>query len=431
MLFCGVALLEGAFAAEKIKINDPTEYANFLIVNRQFAQAERFIRDVLSKSLLSPSQREFLRYQLGLALGGQEKYATATDVFRAVLDDKPTVSRVRLALGRVLFLDGSDAAARRQFDLVLSDATAPELHASARRHLAAIRARNGWRFAARFRFTQNNNINNAPENNTVDIGGGLSFSDASAPVKKSGVGAAFGFSAGNRRQWRQGRRWLTNLAVGGAAFPGRLDASTALHLSTGPGFLFRDGALDVLGVAGRQFTDGNASSHYYGLNIGARRLFNQRWRGVFSGQYVRQNSVANDNADANVYYAQIGVDGGFVGVADGYARLSFTNSNAKNARYAYFSVARDIGLRRDFVWNRLTGGVSYSSSRLRFDGITPLLGVPEKRRTSVLRLSLLKRDWRLFGVAPEWSIIFNKQKSNVGLYSHDNRIIEMNLTKNF
>ena len=413
-----------------VEIKDPVEYANILIVDKKFTQAEEFLRAILAREDAPPQQRRLMLYLLGLSLGGQERYEKAAEVFRGILDVTPAMARVRLALGRVLFLDGNDAAAKRQFDLVLSD-TAGEasLHMAARRHLAAIRARNGWHFSGNFRFTQNNNINNAPDNTAVVHIGGLPFSSPSS--KKSEVGVAFGFSGTHQRQLGRDKQWVSRFSYGGGAFPGALDSSTALQFAAGPGFLFDDGRFAALAVGGQNFSRGNPSSNFYGLNMSADRLLNRRWRANFSGQYVRQNSEGNDDADANVYYTQGGINGGFAGVASGGLLLYATKNNAKSARLSYFSSGGKVSLRRDFRWSSVTGGVSYTRARLRYTSASPLLGVREKNKTTALRLSLLKRDWRIFGAAPELSVVFNKQKSNVATSNFDNRIFEINITRNF
>ena len=414
---------------DKKAIEDPAEFANILIINKRFGQATEFTRWVLSDPALPAEKREILRYLLGLALAGLEDYKAAAEVFRGILDKDPTITQVRVALGRVLFLDGNDNAAKRQFDLVLADRAAAELmHEQARQHLAAIRARNGWRFATNFGFTENSNINAAPDEGAAVFIAGIPFS--SNTKKERGWGAAFGFSANYRRQVAKQTQLEGGFSYSGGAFPGALDASTGVQFFVGPRFLYPNGSADFAVLASHNWSHGHPVSRGYGLRGNIERIIGSGWRTSMAMQYLLQENISTPDADAQVYYLQGRIDAGLSRVMNGNVNLSATKNDAKSARYSYTSIGGGIGLRRDFAWG-ITAGASFSVSRTSFDGITPLVGYRQKDVTKTMVLTLLKRDWRLFGFAPELSGISQRKKSNIAISSYDNYITQINFTKNF
>lgn len=74
-------------------------------------EADRIL-DTARRGLVDGNDLDFLRGAAALARGD---YAAAVDAFRAILTRDPSLNRVRLELGRALFLAGDDDAARHHF----------------------------------------------------------------------------------------------------------------------------------------------------------------------------------------------------------------------------------------------------------------------------------------------------------------------------
>ena len=68
----------------------------------------------------------------------------AIDALRAILRDRPELTRVRLELARAFFLKGEDDLARDQFERVLAGRPAPPVVANVNRFLRQIRERRRW-----------------------------------------------------------------------------------------------------------------------------------------------------------------------------------------------------------------------------------------------------------------------------------------------
>jgi len=67
------------------------------------------------------------RFRHGQLLESQKLYADAAVLFRAVLDEKPDATRVRLELAKVLALSGRENAARRELRAAQAGGLPPDV----------------------------------------------------------------------------------------------------------------------------------------------------------------------------------------------------------------------------------------------------------------------------------------------------------------
>ena len=63
--------------------------------------------------------------QAGRNVDRRELYDKAIEAFRAILVNRPELTRVRLELARVFFLKGQDGLAKRHFEVVLAGVVPP------------------------------------------------------------------------------------------------------------------------------------------------------------------------------------------------------------------------------------------------------------------------------------------------------------------
>lgn len=411
-------------------IEDPVEFANLLIVNQQFSQAVEFVRWVLADEDVPAAMRENLNYLLGLAYAGAGDHAAAAAVLREILDRRPADSHVRLVLGRVLFLGGNDSAAERQFDLVLADAN---INAATRQqalqHLAAIRDRNGWQFSSYFNVNENDNAQNAPEgDNRIVYIGGFPF-QTNAEVEKT-IGANLGFSGVHRRRVAANWQWENGVSYSGGVNAGAWDASTDVQASSGLRYLTGGGSVGAAAFASHRWEHGHPTSNGVGVRADASRVFGSRARASAAAQVLRSNSQINDAQDATVFYAQTRVNLGLSATTNGYWQLHATRNRARAGREAFVTAGSKIGARRDFGggW---TAGLDFSIARTLYDAPLSFIGYRHRFTHKTATLSLLKRDWRLWGFAPELTLVFNQRQSNIPIYSYDNRVVQLHFTRNF
>ena len=69
--------------------------------------------------------------------------------------------------------------------------------------------------------------------------------------------------------------------------------------------------------------------------------------------------------------------------------------------------------------------------RTLYDGDFPLMGEPRKDWQFDATISLWKRDWNLWGVAPVIEYSFTYNNSNVAFYEYTDNTVDLRLTKQF
>ena len=409
---------------------NPLEAANLLIIEGQFEDAEKFILWILKDPQAPEALRENLYYFLGLSLSGQKKYKQAIEVFRSILDQHPQATKVRLILGRLLFLEGNDDAAKRHLDLVLADQKVPaQLHNTALEHLAAIEKRNGWNFSGYFNLKRDSNSTKAPSgSNRVVYLVGLPFTDRRE--KRDSIGGDINVSAVHQRQISTDRQWSNNFSLSQSVLPGALDAATSFYYSSGIRQFYENNSIGLTGLTSHHWSNGHLSSNTYGVQLDGQYIINRRLRTSAVIQHTKNNSVANDGQDANGYYAEGRVDLGITPVMNGNFKFYGQRNVAEDSGNNYNSTGWELGLRRDLPWG-ITSGMALSRSRILYQEDHSFIGEPLEYTDQSLKFTLLKRDWRFWGITPELALTLFKRRSNYSHFSYENNSYNLNLTKNF
>lgn len=165
-------------------------------------------------------------FYYGLAAIETGHLAEAVFALERVLMANPGFDRARLELARALFLQEDDLRARRQFEIVLAHQPPPSVAAAVERYLAAMDRR-----ADRYRTTvtgwletevgHDDNVNRAPDLESVDLGFGTLLLDQS----QQGLESAFLRVAGDARVSRPLQPGLNAIAAVGGEVRGVADES--------------------------------------------------------------------------------------------------------------------------------------------------------------------------------------------------------------
>ena len=111
----------------------------------------------------------------------------AIAALRAILIDRPELTRVRLELARALFLTGADRPSRDQFERVLAGGPAPPVVANINRYLAQIRKRRRWTSYFGGSIAEDSNLGAASDSEFIYIFG-LPFRRNEESLATSGTG---------------------------------------------------------------------------------------------------------------------------------------------------------------------------------------------------------------------------------------------------
>lgn len=354
---------------------------------------------------------------------------TARRKYREILEQRPDLVRVRLAMAMNLFQAGKDRAARYHFELALAGDLPDALRRSIKAHLQTIRRRQTWQIDVGVSLVSNSNVNGGPDLTSVDMFG-LPFELSDEARQAAGMGVVASVA---------GRRVAGNIA--GGKF--RTDASIRIseHFNS-------DGDdLSVYASVGPQWN--NPGEIIWLAATGSRRWFRgdgfQTSRGALAR--LEKHLPSNRGLRAELRYRSVDYDNRTYDDGNEFS-VSFSLSQALDAqsrgrlalRTARHHAHEDpwswsqIGL--GLFWQReLSSAISVelnSDLELRtFDDRHPAFLKKRRDLVSSVSASATKRDWRLSGFVPMVSYQYLNVASSIDFYDFDRHWVNFGLTRSF
>ena len=357
----------------------------------------------------------------------------AIAALRAILIDRPELTRVRLELARAFFLTGDDRLARGQFERVLAGGPAPPVVANINRYLAQIRKRRRWTSYISASIAEDSNLGAASDSEFIYIFG-LPFRRDEDSRATSGTGVAVW--GGVEYQHPLSERWrlragtdLVRHEYAGNRFDRMLAAT---HL--GPRWLVNaDTEMSLLATVGQSWTAGEVQNRTLGARLEVKHRLSRRLRARGEVSWKRRDFESSEHLDgpllgfvgSTTWFPSSTVQ---VGAAGGYNRERTTSLAWRNAtRWARAGVS--VALPYGFT---LGGGAEQRWTRYegRWGLFTPG-GVPREDRTRVLRATLLNRSLTVFGFSPQIALVREARGSNAQLYDYRRTRTELTIQRQF
>lgn len=378
----------------------------------------------------------------GMILKARTKYSAAARKFRAALADDPSLTLVRAELAETLHLMGDDDSAKHHLDLLLGVAPTAEQARDIENFIEAIDAQRPFTFNAYVSLAPSTNINNGTRNNVIYIDG-LPFAIDSQSKQKSGVGVGAGFNAGYTKRLDE---YMTAVVAGGAnvLLYGEskynqylINQIAELRLDTDSGYLGLGAVASqqLYGdlVSEETFPDltGSISSYSVGPRVSLFHRFAQDL--AFNGDVVVQRQEFADRSYQNAWNttAEGKLSKIFATDLSGYVEGSVQrNQTADREDLDYWSFLAGAGVYKEMTWG-VTTTADLDVSRTLYDGNFPLMSDPRQDWQFDATISLWKRDWNLWGVAPVIEYTFTYNHSNVAFYEYTDNTIDFRLTKQF
>lgn len=376
------------------------------------------------------------RFLSGLAAKAQGDYATAATTFRALLADRPDLHRVRLTLAETLFQAKEDESAKHHFQMVIGgSASNPDLSKLVSGYLEAIDARRSWQFSAYASIAPSTNFNQGSKADTVDLNG-LTFALDEDSKGKSGIGLTGGFQGSYRHAITDRVDVIVAAGVTGKRYRDSLFNTALANVSIGPRYRFDRATLGIFATAThRQYGDEDLSTGFGALINGSmkvtdadiafgsvgceRRLYNDDWRGQDLSYQDGHSCDAHARLDHHFDTTTYGrVLGGVGSLKTGRSHLD------------HRSISAGVGLSREFGYGITVYGEA-KFSKLNFDGIFPSLTEARDDKRLDASVQFTKRDWEIFGLAPQLQYTFTRNISNVTFYDYDAHGAAVTLTKKF
>ncbi len=353
---------------------------------------------------------------------------------REMLVHRPGLVRVRLELARAFFYKGEDALAREHFERVLAGDVPESVAANVRGFLARIRARRRWSAYLGMSIAPDSNVNSA-SNSDIIVLGGLPFRrENEDDLATSGVGVQiwtggeYQHPLGNRLRLRAGVEAARREHAGG-----KFD-ETNLAIHAGPRWLIDHRTeASLLGSVRRRWAAGAIDYDAGGVRIDARRRLTPRFLANVRGSWERRLYRVSDRLDGPVTDVLVG------------GRWTITPLLQANAAYGIGRERPEGSESRRNESRRLRAGLSAilplgfnvsASTQLRwtdYEGNWGLFtgGEPREDLTRTQTLSAFKRNFTIYGFAPQVVVTHEKRTSNASGHEYDRTRVELRFVHQF
>lgn len=378
--------------------------------------------------------RSEARFRLGTMLADQKRYAEAALAFRAILDEQPSATPVRLELARVLAAMGDEGRARQQLRQAQAAGLPPEVAQVVDRYAAALRSNR--RFGGNFEFAiaPDSNINRATAVRQLDTVIAPITLDEDARAQ-SGLGAH-----------------LTGQVYGRIGLSKRL---TLVPRVSGDGTFYRKGQFNDLSgssLVGLEWQSGGDrvtpsigyTWRFYGGDLYARtRTADVRWTHRTGKRsqldtgfsYGRANYLQNDLQDGNLFDLRTSIERALTARTGIGATLNVTRQTARDPAYATTSGGltllgwRDMG--KTTLFANATVRRLESDAPLMIFGSVPLFG--DRRKEWFLRGSVgaTFRQIEVAGFSPVVRVAYERNISTVGIYDYRRATVDVGITRAF
>jgi len=251
--------------------------AEKLVLERKFDEARPMIAALENAPELT-MERRFLEGYVAVETGDLD---TAIADFRAILNDHPKQTRVRLELARALMMKGQTQSADHHLRLAQEDEDLPpEIAATIRSTRGVIRDRRTWYFNLDVGIAPDSNINNATRLDRIDT----IYQDVQVELNgdakaRSGVGMMTGFSGGFRFRMNKQLAMLIDADGLFSNYKGKDADDMTGQLAIGPELkLDPKTTVSVQALGAQRWFGGEMALRQFGIKASAQRFLDSGQR---------------------------------------------------------------------------------------------------------------------------------------------------------
>jgi len=384
--------------------------------------------DLLARDPNSDIRNE-ARFRRSKLLAEQGQTSAAALLLRAIIDEKPGATPVRLELAQLLDRMGDKDGAWRQVRAAQAAGLPPAVARLVDRYSEALRAARAAGASLEIALAPDSNINRATRSDTLGtILGDFQIDDESKA--KSGTGLALHSQLYRRFALREGRLGLLVRASGQAdLYRSRRFNDVALDVAVGPELQLGGNRLNVeLGATQRWF-----GKHPFlrSARIGASlaHRLGRRAQLRLDGSAALLDNRLNDLQDGRSYSGQLALERALTPTTGLAASLGVDRQSLRDPGYSSTGWRGGLTGWRDLGRVTLTAGVQLG--RLHAD--ERLLLFPDKRSDRFSRFSLgatfRQVQWR--GFAPVVRLSVERNRSTIAFYDYRRTRSEIGIARAF
>jgi len=411
--------------------------ARALLHNGQYHAALDILRAIADPSRADITDIRFLIGIAAITAAADERnaddkealLAEAVAALRAILIERPELTRVRLELARAFFMRGDDALARRHFERVLAGEPVPAMAANINRFLRAIRERRRWRGYFSVGLEQNDNINNGTDARTIRIFG-LPFVIGESSRRQSGTGLSIAGGFDYQRPFSARWRWRLGMDAARSEYDGHEFDQTYLRLRGGPQWLpSARSEFNLQGFAGQRWVARDRHSVDTGALVSARHRFTGRFSATARASWEKTRLRRIRGLDDVETEYGIGAAYLFSPLIQGRIGADFSRMR-RDDRLRILERRTHIGL-EVILRKGWSAGGHLEVARMRHNRNAPLSTQRRIDRRRITRLFLLNRQLTLFAFSPQLIVSRERQKSNSTLDNHRRTRADLRFVRQF
>lgn len=416
---------------QRIVITNPLAAAQRLIAEGHLDAADK----ILTAILAAPPERGAkidltqVKFLLAEVARRQERFSDAIALYRAILDNRPELTRVRLELARTYFLARKDGKAKYNFEFVLAGNPEPAVARNVMGFLRAIDDRRRWRFGLSIAAAPDSNVNSATNDEIVELFG-LPFNLSEDAQESSGIGAIFSGSAAYHQPLSKKLRLILGADARHAEYSGDTFDDTLLSANVGPRYRTGRWIFGLFANGHYRRFGGETFNRSVGLSGQVFRRQTERltlgatfgWRDVsFPNNSQRSGSLWDVETSLSYGLSATSLIRLGVGFERESARVESLANKVWSARLVYI---RQLPL-------GLTVRLAPSVRRRRFDAAQVAFGEQRRETRIDITIELTKRDWAVFGFVPTAGYTYSRNFANIDFFDFDRHRGLVGVTRRF
>lgn len=408
---------------------DPLARAEVLIGQGRDTDAKAILLDLEKHPSGDHARDNQVQFLLAAFAMKDQDYDEAIRRYRRILVNDPKAVRVRLELGRALFLEGRYADAEREFLYARAGKVPRGVLANVDRFLNAIRQRKTFSYGFAFAITPDSNLNAGPATDAVTLYG-LPFQLSPSARANSGVGLTVDGNAEWAPRLDAHTKWRLGTQVHRTQY-GKTDFDDMTVTGyTGPHLTLKRWDLNLLGNASRRWYGDRGYAVSYGPSADAT------W--YATPHFGLGLSLAATRTDYDRNPLQNGL-GGSIGASFFYTptpasfvrgAVTFGRQGAHLAGYAFDSKQFGASYIREFAGG-VTAGIAPTFTMIDYHAALAAFAVPRRDRQYAVELSLLDRRIDFHGLTPRISYVFIRNDSDIDLYRFNRNRVNIGFTSSF
>jgi tetratricopeptide (TPR) repeat protein len=412
--------LTGLSAAQLFDIADQARVAGRL------ADAEAIYRALTQDA--AQEIRSEARFRLGMMLSDQKRYQDAALAFRAILDEQPEATRVRLELARVLAAMGDEGRARQQLRQAQAAGLPPEVQQVVNRFASALRSNKSFGGNFEAAFAPDTNLNRATRSKTLDTAlGEFTLSDDAR--EQSGLGFHLTGQI-YARLGLGGNFTLVPRVSGDGTFYGKSQFND-LAGSALIGVEWQSGGDRIIPSVGRTWRTygGGAYSRTTSADLRWTHRLGQRAQSDIGLSYARTHYMRNAQQDGDLFGLTASIERALNARAGVGISLSGQRQTAADPQFATTSGGATL-----LGWREAGPMTFFANATVRrLESDAPYLLTGTRRKEWFLRggIGATFRQIEVAGFSPVLRFAYERNISSVTLFDYRRATVDVGITRAF